>query len=307
MVVAALYKFVKLPDYRQLQDILKVFCRQHNITGTLLLAEEGINGTVAGSKESIQALNDWFNNDQRFVGLEYKESIAEKSPFYRLKVRLKKEIVTLGVPGINPAVRSGTYVEAEDWNQLIQDPDVLLVDVRNDYEIKIGTFKGAVNPNTNCFTEFPKAVEKQFDPKTHTKVAMCCTGGIRCEKASAFMLDQGFEQVYHLKGGILKYLETIPADKSLWQGDCFVFDQRVAVNHDLSKSDHSMCHGCRMPLSIEDRASESYELGVSCPHCIDSLSEKKIKSLRERQKQIVLAAARGEQHMGAMRTRATLR
>lgn len=303
IVVAALYKFVSLPDTLQLQTILKDFCKQQDIAGTLLLAEEGINGTVAGTRKAIDALKEWFKNDHRFDGMEYKESSFEKSPFYRLKVRLKKEIVTLGIPGISPAKRAGTYVEAENWNQLLQDPNVVVIDTRNEYEINIGTFQGAVNPQTDCFTEFPQAIEKQFDPSTHKKVAMFCTGGIRCEKASAYMLSKGFEEVYHLKGGILKYLETVPAEKSLWQGDCFVFDQRVAVNHDLDKSDHSMCHGCRMPLSVEDRASEQYELGVSCPHCIQQLSEKKIKSLRERQKQITLAAARGEKHMGAVRVK----
>jgi UPF0176 protein len=303
VIVAALYKFVSLPDYCQIQPLLKEFCKLHEITGTLLLAEEGINGTVAGSQSAIQALKNWFKNDQRFDGLEYKESVAEKSPFYRLKVKLKKEIVTLGVPNVNPAIQAGTYVEANDWNQLIQNPNVLVVDTRNDYEIRIGAFQGAVNPKTNCFTEFPQVVQAQFNPKTHKKVAMYCTGGIRCEKASAYMLSQGFEEVYHLKGGILKYLETVSAEESLWQGDCFVFDQRVAVNHDLDKSDYSMCHGCRMPLSAEERASEEYELGVSCPHCIGSLNEKKIKNLRERQKQITLSAARGEKHMGAVRSR----
>jgi UPF0176 protein len=303
VVIVALYKFVDLPDYFQIKDTLKDFCTEQGIMGTLLLATEGINGTVSGSPEAMQVLKAWFKKDKRFDGLEYKESIAEKSPFYRLKVRLKKEIVTLGVPDINPAIQAGSYIEPSKWNHLITDPEVFVIDTRNNYEIRIGAFQGAINPQTNCFTEFPKVVQQQFDPKVHKKVAMYCTGGIRCEKASAYMLAQGFEQVYHLKGGILKYLETVPAEESLWQGDCFVFDQRVAVNHALDKSDHSMCHGCRTPLSEKDRASEEYELGVSCSHCISSLSEKKIKSLRERQKQITLATARGEKHMGAVRNR----
>ena len=300
-VVAALYKFTELPDYQQLHPLLKAFCEKHNIKGTLLLAEEGINGTVAGSRQSIDALKTWFENDSRFHGLEYKESTAENCPFYRLKVRLKKEIVTLGVQGINPAQKVGTYVEPQDWNSLIQDPEVMLIDTRNDYEVRIGSFKGAIDPNTTCFTQFPEVVNQKFDPKKHKKIAMFCTGGIRCEKASAYMMAQGFENVYHLKGGILKYLETIPPEESLWEGDCFVFDQRVAVDHSLGQGRHSLCYGCRAPLSPDDLLSEAYEMGVSCPRCIDKVSDHKKKNLRERQKQITLATEKGQKHIGVSR------
>ena len=300
-IVAALYKFVKLADYRALQPLLKSFCNQYQIKGTLLLAEEGINGTVAGSREAIDALQAWFEQDNRFHGLEYKESKSEKCPFYRLKIKLKKEIVTLGVPGIDPTRQVGTYVEPQDWNALLQDPDIVLIDTRNDYEVKIGSFQGAIDPQTTSFTEFPKKVQSQLDPAKHKKVAMYCTGGIRCEKASAYMLAQGFEKVYHLKGGILKYLETIPADQSLWQGDCFVFDQRVAVAQGLSQGQHQLCHGCRMPITAKDCLSADYELGVSCPACIAGLNEQKKQRLRERQKQIQLAAAKNQHHIGVSR------
>lgn len=297
-IVAALYKFTDLPDYKSLQNVLKSFCQSQGITGTLLLATEGINGTVAGTREAINALIDWFMRDVRFHNLEYKESLSETCPFYRLKVRLKKEIVTLGVPGVNPTVQKGTYVEPEEWNQLLQDSEVVLIDVRNDYEVHIGSFKGAINPQTTCFTQFPKVVEKKFNPTQQKKIAMFCTGGIRCEKASSYLLAQGFENVYHLKGGILKYLETIPAERSLWEGDCFVFDRRVSVDHSLAEGNYSLCYGCRTPLSSEDLLKEAYEKGVSCHHCVEKLSKAKKKNLRERQKQITLAAQKGETHMG---------
>lgn len=300
-IVAALYKFTKLSDYQQLQPVLKDFCQSHDIKGSLLLAEEGINGTVSGTRQAIDELKSWFENDSRFHALEYKESMSEKCPFYRLKIKLKKEIVTLGVPGTDPTIRAGTYIEPEDWNQLIQDPEVVLIDTRNDYEVRIGTFKGAMDPNTTCFTQFPEVISKEFDPKKHKKVAMFCTGGIRCEKASSYMLAQGFENVYHLKGGILRYLETIPTEKSLWEGDCFVFDQRVTVDHSLNRGDYSLCYGCRMPLTQEDLMSEDYETGVSCPHCVEKVSDRKKGTLRERQKQIALAADKGQKHIGISR------
>ena len=300
-VIAALYKFTELPDCEELQKILKVLCKNEEIKGTLLLAEEGINGTVAGTRQAIDALKVWLDSDKRFYGLEYKESFSENCPFYRLKVRLKKEIVTLGVPGINPNHQVGTYVDPKDWNELIQDPDVVLIDTRNDYEVQIGSFKGAIDPNTTCFTQFPDSVKKRLDPKKHKKVAMFCTGGIRCEKASAYMLAQGFENVYHLKGGILKYLETIAAEESLWEGQCFVFDQRVAVDHSLDKGTYTLCYGCRSPLSADDLLSIYYEAGVSCPRCVDKSSHQKKKNLRERQKQITLAAKKGAKHIGVSR------
>ena len=219
IIVAALYKFADLPDYKTMQPGLLELCVKHELKGTLLLAEEGINGTVAGSRAGIDALMTYLNADPRFAGIEHKESSADAMPFYRMKVRLKKEIVTLGVQGINPNKKVGTYVAPEDWNALIADPDVIVVDTRNDYEYGIGTFKGAVDPKTKTFREFPQYVKNNLDPARHKKVAMFCTGGIRCEKASSFMLEQGFEEVYHLQGGILKYLEKVPAAESLWQGE----------------------------------------------------------------------------------------
>ena len=298
-IVAALYKFASLPDYRELQPALLDFCIGHDLKGTLLLAEEGINGTVAGSREAIDALMAYLRSDPRLADIGHKESFAEKTPFYRMKVRLKKEIVTLGVPGINPNNKVGTYVAPEDWNALISDPDVIVIDTRNDYEYDIGTFKGAIDPHTTTFREFPDYVEKHLDPAKHKKVAMFCTGGIRCEKASSFMMGQGFEEVYHLQGGILKYLENVPAEESLWQGECFVFDQRVAVRHGLELGEYDQCHACRHPLSPEEMQSPQYVAGISCPYCHDKLTAEKRASVAERQKQISLAKRRGEAHLGS--------
>jgi len=297
-VVAALYKFAKLKDYRTLQPGLLDFCLTHQVKGTLLLAEEGINGTVAGSRNAIDALIGYLKSDSRLADLEHKESFADENPFYRMKVRLKKEIVTLGVPGIDPNEVVGTYVAPEDWNALISDPEVVLIDTRNDYEYGIGTFKGALDPQTTSFREFPDYVANHLDPAKHKKVAMFCTGGIRCEKASAFMMQQGFEAVYHLQGGILKYLENVPQQESLWQGECFVFDQRVAVRHGLEVGEYDQCHACRHPLSPEEMQSPQYVAGISCPHCYDKLSEEKRASVTERQKQMALARKRGEAHLG---------
>ena len=298
IVVAALYKFASLPDYREMQAPLLQCCNTHQIKGTLLLAHEGINGTVAGSRESIDALLRHLRADPRLADIDHKESYADEMPFYRMKVRLKKEIVTLGVPGIDPNRKVGTYVPPEQWNALISDPDVVLVDTRNAYEYDIGTFKGAIDPHTATFREFPEFVSKNLDPDKHKKVAMFCTGGIRCEKASAYMLEQGYEEVYHLQGGILKYLEKVPAEESLWQGECFVFDQRVAVKHGLELGEHEQCHACRHPVSPQDKLSPLFEEGVSCPHCHATLSEAKRHSAAERQKQVELAMQRGEAHIG---------
>ena len=298
ITVAALYKFAALPDYQALQPGLLDFCLSQGIKGTLLLAEEGINGTVAGSRAAIDALIARLRSDARLADLEHKESLADDMPFYRMKVRLKKEIVTLGVPGINPNNRVGSYVAPEDWNALISDPDVVVVDTRNDYEYGIGTFRGAIDPQTATFREFPAYVGNNLDPARHKKVAMFCTGGIRCEKASSFMLEQGFEQVYHLQGGILKYLEKIPAAISMWEGECFVFDHRVAVGHGLQVGEYELCHACRQPVSPQDQASEQYVAGVSCPHCHGTLSEEKRARAAERQKQTQLARKRGRAHIG---------
>ena len=298
IVVAALYKFAKLPDYKELQPGLLDFCIEQKIKGTLLLAEEGINGTVAGSRESIDALISYLKSDSRLVDLEHKESFSDDMPFYRMKVKLKKEIVTLGVKGIDPNYKVGKYVSPKDWNSLISDPDIVLIDTRNQYEYDIGSFKGALDPKTSTFREFPDYVSKNLDPKKHKRVAMFCTGGIRCEKASSFMIEQGFEEVYHLQGGILKYLEEIPKEESLWEGECFVFDMRVAVKHGLEVGEYDQCHACRHPLSPEEMKSEFYLAGISCPYCFDKLSEEKRASVKERQKQIMLAKQRGEEHIG---------
>ncbi|MEC9481805.1 MAG: rhodanese-related sulfurtransferase, partial [Halomonas sp.] len=226
IVVAALYKFVALPDYQALREPLLSTLKAHDIRGTLLLAEEGINGTVSGTRESIDALLAWLREDTRFAELDHKESCCDAHPFYRTKVKLKREIVTLGVSGVDPNQRVGTYVEPQDWNAIISDPEVLVIDTRNDYEVEIGSFEGAVDPRTQSFREFPDYVKQHYDPARHKKVAMFCTGGIRCEKASSYMLHEGFEEVYHLKGGILNYLEKVPESASLWRGECFVFDNR---------------------------------------------------------------------------------
>ena len=298
VVVAALYKFAKLPDYRELQNSILEVCQKNGVFGSILLATEGINGTVAGNRQGIDALLKFLRSEPRFSDLEHKESFSQEMPFDRMKVKLKKEIVPLGVPGIDPNEKVGTYVPADEWNALISDPDVIVIDTRNGYECDIGTFKGAIDPKTRRFRDFPKFVQENLDPSKHKKVAMFCTGGIRCEKASAYMLEKGFENVYHLKGGILKYLELIPPEKSLWDGECFVFDQRIAVGQGLEVGAHEQCYACRHPVSIEDQQSPKYRAGVSCPHCFDSLPEKTRSRAIERQKQQELAAKRGEKHIG---------
>lgn len=297
-VVCALYKFVRLEDYVELREPLMAVMEQHEIRGTLLLANEGINGTVAAPRESIDALLAWFKQDARLADIVYKESFDTEQPFQRTKVKLKKEIVTLGVEGIDPRNVVGTYVKPTEWNEVISDPDVLVIDTRNDYEIEIGTFKNAVNPKTETFRELPEYVAQNLDPAKHKKVAMFCTGGIRCEKSTAYLKEQGFDEVYHLEGGILKYLEEVPQEESLWEGDCYVFDGRVAVNHALEKSDYDMCNACRMPITAQDRASEAFEQGVSCPKCIDKHTEEQKSRFREREKQVQLARQRGEDHIG---------
>lgn len=297
-VVCALYKFVKLEDYQDIRLPLTDLLEDLAIKGTLLLASEGINGTVAGSRDSIDKLLAWFKQDARLADVVYKESFNEQQPFNRTKVKLKKEIVTMGVEGIDPRHVVGTYVKPDQWNALISDPEVLLVDTRNDYEVDIGTFKNAVNPNTDTFREFPKYVEENLDPAKHKKVAMFCTGGIRCEKSTAYLKEQGFDEVYHLEGGILKYLEEVPEEQSMWEGDCYVFDGRVAVNHQLEKSGYDVCNACRLPITEDDKQSDQYEKGVSCPKCIDQHSDDQKARFREREKQVSLANQRGETHVG---------
>lgn len=300
IVVAALYKFVKLPDYEALVPRLKTLCDSLDIKGTLLLAEEGINGTVSGSREAIDGLAAFLGADERFNGLSYKESFYEEQPFYRMKVKLKKEIVTMGVNGIDPQQIVGTYVKPRDWNTLISDPEVVVIDTRNSYEYEIGTFERAIDPKTETFREFPAYVAENLDPAKHKKVAMFCTGGIRCEKSTAYLKEQGFEEVYHLEGGILKYLEEVPEEESLWRGECFVFDNRVAVNHKLEKGIYDQCHGCRYPITDEDKLSPRYMLGVCCPRCFDALTADQKVRFTERQKQIELAKERNETHIGAL-------
>jgi len=296
--VAALYHFAPLPDYAALREPLQNMCDMLELTGTLLLASEGINGTIAGTDTAIEQILAFLRADTRLRDLEDKKSRAEDNPFYRMKVRLKKEIVTMGVDGIDPNKVVGTYVEPSDWNDLISDPDVVLIDTRNDYEVEIGTFKGALNPDTQTFREFPQWVEDNRDKLKKPKVAMFCTGGIRCEKASSFMKQEGFDEVYHLKGGILKYLETQAQETSLWEGDCFVFDQRVAVGHGLSESDYDQCFACRYPITEAEKQHPLYVKGVSCPRCHNKMSEDQRARFSERQKQIELAKQRGESHIG---------
>jgi UPF0176 protein len=298
LLVAALYKFVELPDFADLKAPLLACCEQHGVKGTLLLAEEGINGTIAGTHAGVRAVLAYLRSDPRLANLTHKESAASKMPFYRMKVRLKKEIVTLGVPGVNPNKMAGTYVKPADWNKLIADPDVIVVDTRNDYEVAIGTFKGALNPNTKSFSELPEWVRNEPALRTKRKVAMFCTGGIRCEKSTAFLRTEGFDEVYHLEGGILKYLETVPEETSLWEGECFVFDERVAVGHGLSPSKHELCRSCRYPIGEKEKASPQYVEGVSCPHCYGTKSEEKQRGLMERQKQVAIAASRNQEHIG---------
>lgn len=298
IVVCALYKFVTLDNYQELRQPLLDLLQQQEVKGTLLLAQEGINGTIAGSRQGIDAVLAWFNQDARLAGLSYKESFEDTPPFYRTKVKLKQEIVTMGVPGIDPKHIVGTYVKPQDWNALIARDDVVLIDTRNDYEYEVGTFQGAVNPNTKTFRELPAYVKENLDPAKHKKVAMFCTGGIRCEKSTAYLKEQGFEEVYHLEGGILKYLEEVPESDTLWQGECFVFDNRITVNHALKKGQYDACHACRRPITQADKEREEYQQGISCHHCIDEYSDEQRQRFREREHQIQLAKARGETHLG---------
>ena len=298
IVVAALYKFVRLDDFEQLREPLLALMLVQNVRGTLLLANEGINGTIAGPRAGIDAVLGWLREDPRLADLEHKESFHDEHPFLRTKVKLKKEIVTMGVEGIDPNRTVGTYLSPEEWNAVISDPETILIDTRNDYEVEVGTFKGAINPETRTFREFPDYVKDTLDPAKHKKVAMFCTGGIRCEKSTAYLKEQGFDEVYHLKGGILKYLEEMPREDSLWEGECFVFDERVTVDHDLNPGEFDQCHACRRPISDEEKASEKFQLGVSCPKCYGESSPEQKARFAERQKQIELARARGRQHRG---------
>jgi UPF0176 protein len=296
--VAAFYKFTALPHFRDLQEPLLARLKKASVKGSVLLAEEGVNGTIAAPKDqmphALAAIREFAPD------FDVKFSDAPAFPFKRLKVRLKKEIVTIGPVAADPTKLVGTYVEPEDWNALISDPDVIVIDTRNNYEVRIGTFRCAIDPHTEQFSDFPKFVREELRADKNKKIAMFCTGGIRCEKASSFMKHEGFENVYHLKGGILKYLENIPREQSLWDGACFVFDERVGVEHGLAVSGHSMCHGCLEPVAADDRISQLYEEGVCCPRCASSLTDEQKASNRERQKQFVLAQKRGTKHLGPL-------
>ena len=298
ITVCALYKFVRLENFEQLKTPLLNVMLDNEVKGTLLLANEGINGTIAGPQDGIDKVLAHLSEDERLGLVSHKYSYADENPFQRSKVKLKKEIVTMGVEGIDPTLTVGTYVKPKDWNALISDPEVLLVDTRNDYEVEIGTFENAVNPNTETFREFPEYVAKNLDKSKHKKVAMFCTGGIRCEKSTAYLKEQGFEDVYHLEGGVLKYLEEVEQDDSMWQGECFVFDGRVAVGHGLEQGQYDQCVACRYPITEEEKQSEHYVKGVSCPKCIDKYDAEQRSRFAEREKQINLAKARGEKHIG---------
>ena len=298
LTICALYKFTRLDDFEEIQGPLKIFLESLNIRGTLLLAKEGVNGTISGDNDSIMKSLDYLQKDERLVGLEYKFSYSEKPPFKRLKVKLKKEIVTLGVSDIDPIFSSGTYVKPADWNELINDPDVVLIDTRNNYEFEIGSFKGSINPNTETFREFPAYTKNNLEKYRDKKIAMFCTGGIRCEKSTAYLKSKGFENVFHLQGGILKYLEEVKEDESLWEGECFVFDDRVAVKHNLELGKYDQCHACRFPITDEDKEHPYYEKGASCPRCYGTKNSSQVSRYREREKQVQLAKSRGESHIG---------
>jgi UPF0176 protein len=298
-MVAAFYKFVSLPDYKEIRICLQKVCKEQGLMGTILLATEGINGTISGSERGVDFLFHYLRADERFSDIEYKSSQVEKVPFYRMKVRLKKEIVSLGVGEVDPNVVVGEYVAPQDWNALISRSDVRLIDTRNDYEVHLGSFQGAENPETKSFREFPEWVQENLNPESDQHVAMFCTGGIRCEKATSYLKQQGFRNVYHLDGGILNYLEKVERKDSSWKGDCFVFDNRVTVDHQLRQGDFDLCPACRMPVTEEDRTSPQFELHVSCPKCFHRLTPERREGLLERAKQIKLAEGRGEKHFGS--------
>ncbi|WP_336057511.1 oxygen-dependent tRNA uridine(34) hydroxylase TrhO [Nitratireductor sp. CH_MIT9313-5] len=291
--VLALYRFAHLENHEALREPLLELCQREGIRGTLLLAHEGINGTVAGSAEAIEALVAHLAMIPGLGQPDYKYSHASEMPFRRMKVRLKKEIVTMGVEGIDPRVHAGTYVEPRDWNALISDPDTVIIDTRNRYETAIGTFKGAIDPETDTFRSFPEWTQERLDELRGRKVAMFCTGGIRCEKATAYLRQQGIEDVFHLKGGILKYLEEVPREESRFEGECFVFDERVSVGHGLEEGEAELCRACRHPLLAEDRVSNLFEEGVSCPHCYHDRTDADRERYRQRQRQVEQALKEG--------------
>ena len=307
ITICALYKFARLDDFEAMQQPLKDFMSSVDARGTILLAREGLNGTICGSQDAIDKILDYLAADERLGAIDHKLSYSKEVPFKRLKVKLKKEIVTMGVADIDPNYSVGTYVNPNDWNELISDPDVVLIDTRNNYEYEIGSFKGAINPNTETFREFPDYTKNNLEQYRDKKVAMFCTGGIRCEKSTAYLKSQGFEEVFHLRGGILKYLEEVKEDDSLWHGECFVFDDRVAVKHNLEPGQYDQCHACRYPITDDDKGHRHYEKGVSCPRCYGTKDTDQVNRYREREKQIQLAKSRGEAHIGDDATQVLMR
>ena len=294
LLVAAFYKFIQLDDLESLQERIESCCQENNVFGIVLLAHEGINSTIAGTREGVGKVLEFIRQDSRFADLQWKESCATKQPFRKLRVRLKKEIVTLGIPGVDPNQLVGTYIKPSEWNALISDPDVFVIDTRNHYETEIGTFKGAVDPGLDSFSQLPAWLEKKIKSGEQPRVAMFCTGGIRCEKSTAFLKQAGVKEVYHLEGGILKYLEEVPEDESLWEGECFVFDQRVAVGHGLKLTDYELCRACRFPLRPSEKQSKYFQEGVSCSRCYEQTSGDQKARFAERQKQFELAKSRRE-------------
>ena len=307
VTICALYKFARLDDFEKMQQPLKEFMASVGARGTVLLAREGLNGTICAPQEAIDKILDFLSVDERLGRIDHKLSYSEEMPFKRLKVKLKKEIVTLGVADIDPTFSVGTYVAPSEWNDLISDPEVVLIDTRNNYEYEIGSFKGAINPNTESFREFPDYTKNNLEQYRDKKVAMFCTGGIRCEKSTAYLKSQGFDEVYHLHGGILKYLEEVDEKDSLWDGECFVFDERVAVKHNLEKGRYDQCHACRYPITDVEKLHGYYEKGVSCPRCFGTKDDDQVSRYREREKQMQLASLRGEAHIGDDATQILLR
>lgn len=299
MKVASFYRFLDLPDVEVFKSELQGVCDEHDLLGTVLVASEGLNGSIAGEKSAIRAVFAWIERSLALEQpIEARWNDVEAAPFRRMRVRLKKEIVSLGRPDILPHEKTGTYVSGKQWNELIADPKVMVIDTRNSYEFEVGTFPRAIDPQTDSFRQFPEFAEKLAETSADRPLAMFCTGGIRCEKATALMLELGFDEVYHLQGGILKYLEDMPAEDNHWDGECFVFDTRVAVDRDLAEGGYVQCHACRRPLGAEDMASPDYQEGVSCPTCVNEVDEIRKAGLRERQKQVELARKRGDTHIG---------
>ena len=299
MKVVSLYRFLDLKDPESFRGKLKTLCDEQGLLGTMLVATEGFNGTLAGSEDAVRTVMNWIREAFDIAEeLDARWTDSDEAPFRKMRVKVKKEIVTLGRPDILPHQRTGVHVDAKRWNELIADPDVLLIDTRNHYEVEVGTFPGAIDPGNDSFREFPEFAKELAEQSTDRPLAMFCTGGIRCEKATALMLELGFKDVYHLQGGILNYLSETDDAENRWDGECFVFDTRVAVDRDLAEGGYVQCHACRRPLSMDDMASPDYREGVSCPLCVNEADEDRLARLEERRKQVALAAARGDTHIG---------